>query len=286
MNRTRHQESGFTLLEVIVALAVMTTGLVLLNSLLVSSAERDRETLTAQHMKRVVDASERYIKDNNAALIASATATAPVVLTIATLKGASYLPSAFADNNAHQQSYQIRVLEPTAGQLSTLIVTNGGEVMKEGSLRRVARQVGPEGGYVTASSTTTATGAYGAWSMPLATYGASNGAGRLAAGLFFRDGQQVSDYIYRSAVAGRPELNTMNASINMAGNNVANAGQVTATGEVQGATVRATGRLYADEYVMFGKVEASGGSCSPNGLMARVSSGRPLACVSGRWTSL
>ena len=284
--RRRNQQFGFTMLEIIVAIAVMAIGFVLLNTLIANSADRDRETLAAQHMRRVVDAAERYINDNNAALIASATPTVPAVLTLNTLRTASYLPNTFSDLNAFGQSYEIRVLEPAAGQLSTLILTNAGEVIPEGGLRRVSRQVGPEGGYVSTGSPSAATGAYSGWTMNLATYGAANGGGRVAAGLFFRDGQQVSDYLYRSAVAGHPELNAMNAPIDMGNNNVTNAGNVTANSAVQGASVRALGRLYAGEYIEVAGVVAIGTTCSPNGMLGRQTTGRLASCVSGVWVLL
>ena len=282
MQHNNHQV-GFTILEMLVVLAVMAAGLLLLNTLVLSSADRNQETLAAQHMRRVVEASEHYVKDNAAALFA--TASPPAVLSIGTLKSAMYLPGSFSEINAYGQAYEIRVV-PSTGRLSTLVVTQGGQPIPEGGLRRISRQVGPEGGYVSSSSPSAATGAYEGWTMSLATYGAASGGGRVAAGLFFRDGQEVSDYLYRSAVPGKAELNAMNAAIDMSNNNITNAGNVTANSAVQGATVRAQGRVYAGEYIEVAGVVAIGTTCAPNGMLGRNTVGRLASCVSGIWALL
>lgn len=283
--RNRKSQSGFTLIEALVVLVLMALSLILLSSLMGSNAERDRETVAAQYMKRVVDATQRYVNDNYAALIASAGPTTPTVLSPATLRTAAYLGAQVGDTNVYGQSTQIRVIEPAAGQLQVLIVTAGGAAIPEGSLRRIARQIGPEGGYVSTASATKMTGAYSGWTATLSTYGAANGGGRVGAGLFFRDSQAVSDYIYRSAVAGKPELNTMNAALNMGNNDVANANAITANGAVQGATLRATGRTYAGEYVQIAGVVTNGTTCGsvPNGTLGREADGRLASCVSGVW---
>lgn len=283
MQARAKRQLGFTLIEVMVGLVLMALALVVLSTMVGNSAERSRETLAAQHMRQVVDASQRYVADNNATLLASATASTPVVLSVATLKTAGYLPTQFTVTNPYQQSYQIRVLEPTAGTLSTLVITGGGEVIGEGGLRRIARQIGAEGGYVSSSANTTATGAYGGWSQVLSTYGAANGAGRVAASLFFKDGQQVSDFLYRSTVAGHPEMNTMAAPINMGNNDITNVDAVTANGAVQGGTVRSTGRLSANEFVQLGTAITVGTACTPVGLLGREADGRLASCVSGTW---
>jgi len=205
LRSSRRRQQGVSLLEAIVVLALIGLMAVGLSSYAISGAEQQRDALSANHMRRVIAAAERYIADNAATLLASATDTTPVVVTIAQLKSGNYLGPNVPDTNAHGQTYQVRVLEPSAGRLSTLIVTNGGETISERSLRRIARQIGPEGGYVSSASSTTATGAYQGWSTSLSSFGAANGGGRLAAALFFRDGAQVTDYLYRGVVPGRPE---------------------------------------------------------------------------------
>lgn len=277
-------QKGFTLIEMIVVLALIGIATTTLMGYVLQGVEKDRETITAQHMKRIVTGAEKYIQDNYATLLSSATATTPAVVSMATLKSGGHVGATVPDNNAYGQTYELRVLEPTTGQLSAMLVTSGGEVISERSLRRIARQVGPEGGYVSLDDQSQARGIYSGWTATLSTYGAANGAGRMVAALFFRDNAQVSDFIYRGAVTGRPELNTMGTGLNMGGNAITNAAGVTASGTVQAGTITATGQLNVHGQMALSQVVASGGSCTPNGMIARDPAGYLASCVSGVWT--
>ncbi|HAU3324802.1 TPA: shufflon system plasmid conjugative transfer pilus tip adhesin PilV, partial [Salmonella enterica subsp. arizonae] len=46
---------------------------------------------------------------------------------------------------------------------------------------------------------------------------------------FYENGINISDYLYRKAVPGHPELNTMSTALNMGGNNITNAATTTTT---------------------------------------------------------
>ncbi|MEB0284796.1 shufflon system plasmid conjugative transfer pilus tip adhesin PilV, partial [Sphingomonas sp. 10B4] len=63
-------------------------------------------------------------------------------------------------------------------------------------------------------------GVRGGWQIALSNYGMNPGVGHNASALFLQDGTLVNDYLYRNAVAGHPEVNTMNTSINVNGNNL------------------------------------------------------------------
>lgn len=276
--------AGFALMEMIVALAIVAIALAFFSTLISNSAERDRESLSATHAKRMVEAAQNYINDNAAYYIAHATATTPVNLPTTTVQNAGYLPDNFSLINPYNQTYAIRILQPTAGELSALMITYGGQTMGEGTLRRIARQIGPEGGYFSTDAPATATGAYEAWTTAASTYNyvQPSYAGHLAVALFFRDSQQVSDFIYRGAVAGRPELNQMTTSLDLGNNNLSNAANVTASGTVQGQNVTAVGRVHANYYEIAGAV-TTGNTCTPNGLLGREADGRLASCVSGVW---
>lgn len=276
----KRRQTGFTLIETMVCIALMALALVVYAELASDSAERSQETLAAQSLRQVADAANRYISDNSAALRASATASTPVQTPLSTLISGNYLPPQFDSINDYRQSYVISTLQPSPGVLSTLIVTSGGDAIDEGSLRRIARQVGSGGGYVSVSNTADAIGAFGAWSVPLAGYGANVGAGHLAASLFFQDGQQVSDYLYRSAVAGHPEVQQMAAPIDMGNNNIANAANVTANGAVQAGSITSTGRVSVGEFLSLGTAITVGTSCPQIGVVGREADGRLASCVS------
>jgi hypothetical protein len=206
----------------------------------------DRQTnlVTADQMGAVSDAAAGYIKDNYAAVAASATPTAPAVITTAMLRATGYLQAGFADKNAYGQDYRVLVLQPTPNKLQSLIVTVNGDTIKELHLIEIAKQQGGKGGYVPLSNTGIALGSFGGWQTALAPYGVSPGAGHLATALFFEDGALVNDYLYRHAVPGQPELQTMHAAINMNTNNLNNVGTVNAAAANISGNTRTTGETY------------------------------------------
>lgn len=255
---TRAAQRGFTALETIVVLIVAVAALGLGGQYLSNYADNLSNQAAADHQKAVSDAAVKYIKDNYAAILATATATTPATITVPMLKSTGYLSSSFNNQNPFGQDYQILALEPTANKLETLIVTTGGETVPEMGVRRIAQLVGAQGGFISATDTTKAQGSYGGWQMALSSYGASPGAGHLASALFFADGALVSDYLYRNTVAGHPELNQMNTAIDMTGNNVNNAGQVNANKVAAAADVTAGGNVTATGNVNAANANISG----------------------------
>lgn len=241
------KQMGFTAIELMVVLIVTIAALAAGGQALNDYTDGMVQQSASDHAKSVSDAAVRYIKDNNAAVLAVATPTTPATITVPMLQGAGYLPAAFTAVNPYNQTYSILALEPTAGQLQTLIVTSGGETISELGIRRIAQQVGARGGFISSTNTANAVGSYSGWTMPLASYGVSPGAGHLAVALFFQDGSLVSDYVYRNAVAGHPELNTMNTPLIMA------------------------------------SIQTNGAACTTNGSIARDADGAVLSCVSAVW---
>lgn len=246
---TLHLQRGFTAIEMIVVMIVSIAALALGGQWMGNYSDNMLNQSAAEHAKSVSDAATRYIKDNYSAVTAVADATTPASITVAMLKSTNYLPSSFSNNSPYGQSYSILALEPVANQLQTLIVTTGGDTIGELNLRRVAQLIGAKGGYISSSATTSATGSYGGWTMPLASYGVSPGAGHIAVALFFQDGSLVSDYVYRNAVAGHPELNTMNTPLIMAAVNTLN------------------------------------GACTTLGAISRDATGKVLSCDGTNWKS-
>lgn len=235
--RLSRLQRGFTAIEMIVVLIVSISALGLGSAWINNYSDNMLNQSAAEHGKSVADAAARYIKDNNSAVLATATPTVPASITVAMLKTTGYLPSSFTANSPYGQSYSILALEPTAGQLQTLIVTTGGDTIGELNLRRIAQLIGAKGGYISSADTTKAQGAYGGWSMALASYGVTPGAGHVAMALFFEDGALVSDYLYRSAVTGHPELNQMATNLDLGGFRLTNLQAVATIGSACGAGV-------------------------------------------------
>lgn len=242
------KQLGFTAVELMVVLIVAVGALSLGGNAVNTYLDNMSNQTAADHAKQVRDAAQKYIKDNYAAIQAVATATTPATITVAMLQSTNYLSASFTATNNFGQSYSVLVLEPTAGQLQSLIVTTGGETIPEMGIRRIAQLVGAQGGYVSSTNTAVATGSYGGWSTALpGNYGVSPGAGHLAMALFFADSGTVSDYLYRNSVSGHPELNTMNTPLIMA------------------------------------SVQTSGAACTTTGSIARDSNGAVLSCQGGTW---
>lgn len=268
----RRSQAGFSALEVMIALGVSTLLATAIPPLYDKWFEHQATNVAGEHMRVVAEAATAYIRDNYNLVAANATPTVPAVITTAMMRATGHLQASFSDRNAYGQSYRVLVLEPTANKLQTLIITEGGEAIKELSLRAIAKQVGAEGGYVSTSDPASAEGSFAGWKTSLAPYGVAPGAGHLATALFFQDGTLVNDYLYRHAVPGKPELQRMNAAIDMNGNNLDSAGTVTA------------GKVTSD-YVQLNAVVTEGASCSPNGLVARNANGKTVSCESGVWKS-
>lgn len=259
--RGARRQQGFAAIEMIVVLILVISALGIGAQAMFDHADNMAAQTTADHQKIVSDAAAAYIKDNYAAVVAAAGPTTPATITTTMLKNTGYLQASVADRNSFGQAYSVLAIEPTPNKLQTLVVTTGGETISESSIRRIAKQVGARGGYVSNNDTTKVEGSFGGWRVPLASYGVSPGAGHLATALFFDDGALTDNYLYRNSVAGHPEVNRMNTSIDMGGNNLNNTGTVNAAaanitgnasisgnatvgGTIKGQTADITGETY------------------------------------------
>ncbi len=221
--RSRGFSRGFSLLELLAALAVGTLMVVGLMALVDDSLDDTKGQQAALYQSRVAEAARKYIDANYGTLVATATAGTPAVVDVAALKAAKLLPAGFNATNGFGQTPCVLVLQPDAGKLDALIVSEGGTPIKTKMLAYVAANAGEGGGYVGEATPTVAQGAFGSWSTPLAAYVSRNcsgtpaAAGSLATGLFFDSpGNISSDFVYRAAVPGHPELNRMVTPLHMA----------------------------------------------------------------------
>ena len=211
-------QSGFSMVEMIMALAIM--GVVIAGSARMTEQYMGdtKNQIAAKQLQDVIAASKQYIKDNYAAVVATATPVSPATITVATLVSDNYLPSGFSATNAFGQTMETRALEPVANQITAVTVTSGGTAINDIDLGSIAASIGSMGGSVRSTSSTTLTGAMGGWSIPLADYGVTPGEGHLGGAIWFDvNGGVVSDYLYRNAVPGHPEANRMNTVLDMGG---------------------------------------------------------------------
>lgn len=221
-------------------------------------AENVQNAATANQLMTFDKAAMQYVQDNGVAIASLATSTNPVTITPAMLKASGYLPTGFSDTNVFQQTWQAQVLQPTAGQLQTLVTSQGGQAISAKQLVQIASLAGAQGGFIPYNSqagdasmnSNTAYGARGAWTQAMANY-TNPGSGRLASLLAFTNLQSTNGYLYRVQVPNHPELNRAQTSIDMGTNDLNNirtanaqtgnfSGNVNAAGTVTAANVNGT----------------------------------------------
>ncbi|WP_407221248.1 shufflon system plasmid conjugative transfer pilus tip adhesin PilV [Enterobacter sp. CPE_E1214] len=187
--------------------------------------DQSRATVAASQAKRVQQAVNLYIKDNQSTIAAAATATTPFIFGVPELINGGYLPTGFSSQNNFSATYQTRVFEPTTNKLNSMTFLNGGVSLSKSLARKIAIGIGSDGGII---DNGIAQGALGSWTMNLSAFGGYNpGDGSVVIAGFYEDGNNVSDYLYRKAVPGHPELNTMSTALNMGAKDITNAATTT-----------------------------------------------------------
>jgi Tfp pilus assembly protein PilE len=125
------QQRGLALMEALFVLILAAVA----SSVALQQYGRYLDNITnkqaAEHATIVADAAAKYLKDNYAAVVAIAGPTSPATITTAMLKTTNYLPSGFSDKNAFGQDYTVRVIEPQPNQLQALVVSTGGQTIRE-----------------------------------------------------------------------------------------------------------------------------------------------------------
>lgn len=179
------------------------------------------QTAAIASQQLIVDkAVSLYVQDNAAAIAAQ---TPPVTITIAMLTTANYLPAGFSATNSYGQTWEAQVLQPTPGELQTLVTSQGGRaITNTQQLVQIAAQSGAQGGFVPYANQagdptmtpTNAYGAYGSWKLALTGY-TNPGSGHLASLLAFSGAQANSNYLYRVSVPGQPQLNDMQTDLGL-----------------------------------------------------------------------
>lgn len=250
--------SGFILLELIVCIGLSMLALVAYSQYAAGYADRKVNNATAQHQKKIIEYAQKYIEENNDSLLAAATTTVPVIITTAMLKNAKYMPDYVSDKNAYQQTYSISVLKTAANKLDALLVTNGGQEIENQNLIQIASAVGISGGYIKTDAPSIVKGAYGQWNLPLSAFKLGNNGGHLATAFFYVNGKQDNDYLYRSKVNGHPELQRMNAAIDMNSNDINNVAAIDGVEAKLSGNADIKGSLNAGNTTITGNTTTSG----------------------------
>ncbi|MFM0729320.1 shufflon system plasmid conjugative transfer pilus tip adhesin PilV [Paraburkholderia sediminicola] len=192
------------------------------------------DVTTAQQQQQWVLAVSSYVSQNNATYLSTANATTPIPISVAAVKAANVgLPVGFTGTNPFNQTWAAAVTQSSAGNFQVLIYTTGGTPIKDQELGLIARAANGIGGMIPTNNSgvypggaATAYGAFGAWQIPTAPYSVAGGSP--ASLLTFSNGALTSNYLYRNAVPGQPQLNNMNTTLGLNGNDINNVGQLNA----------------------------------------------------------
>lgn len=250
MKRRQH---GIAMLEILGALMIGALLLVGLTGMIDISLEDAKGNQAAHQQSQLASAARKYIAANYASLV-TASASAVVPITVAQLQAAHFLPASFSGTNIYGQTACVLVRQPSAGKLDALVVTYGGNAIPDKSIAAVAAAAGQGGGYINRANHSVARGA--SWSLDTTNYrsvscsggasvltGTATDAGHLVSSVFYDGpGQLSTDFVYRDAVPGRPELNQMNTPLQMGNSALVAEGALCGT-EIALAVDSATRRL-------------------------------------------
>lgn len=253
------RHGGFTLIELLATLAIGTLLLAGLASLVNQALDDLKGQQAALYQQQVAEAARNYLRENAAPLRAAAATPATIVpVTLNQLRLGRFLPEGFTDTNPYRQRTCVLVRQPDPvnypGRFDALVVTSGGDPIGDKDLPAVAMQAGSGGGYIASTNPGEARGA--AWRMATTVYrnaacpgspaaallGTAADAGHLVSSVFY-DGaaQQAADFLYRNAVPGNLEANTLNTPLRLGVAAIVNAG-----GSCLDATGTATPALAVD----------------------------------------
>ena len=232
---------GFSLIEALAAIAVLAVGSgVYLSSSNMKTHDQLRVQQAATQMKTISAAAAQYARTNASTLLSLTTpgSATGYSVSLSALEAAGYLPTGYLATNPWGQTVGVKYYQPVAGTLATIVYTSGGTSIDGRNLVMAAKLQGSQGGYVPTSELQTTyagqgicsgscvQGAGNAWQFPMSTLSVPSTAGHLVTYSSLNNQSLVHDTLYRSAVPGNPNANTMQTSINMNGNNVNNAGTV------------------------------------------------------------
>lgn len=234
-----NRQSGMTLLEVLAAIAVGTILFIGLTDMIDVSLEDAKGQQAAYHQSQISGAAKNYIAANYSSLMTATASGGVVAVTVPDLKTGGFLPSGFIDQNSYRQNTCMLVRQDS-GKLNALVTTYNGTAIPDRSIVSVAMNAGQGSGYINSTDTANARGS--SWSADTTPYrsgtclsganpltGGASDAGHLVSNIFYDGpGQLSTDFIYRDAVPGRPELNRMNVPLQMANTGLVNLGDACA----------------------------------------------------------
>ncbi len=229
---SEHNQRGFLSLDMAIGLLVFSVVVTLAVVWQIRQMDAQDYRIAADQQRTVAEAQAKYLKDNFNVVLANASATVPVQITVPMLINTNYLPAGYSSTNNFGQTIIGLARKPNPNQLEVIVVTTGGQTIPEMGIRAIAENLGGPGGFISTINPNIVQGVRGGWQVALSNYAVAPGPGHTASALFLMDGTLANDYLYRNAVPNHPELNAMNTDLGMGNHNINNAGSITASGNV------------------------------------------------------
>lgn len=211
-------QAGFTILEAIIALIVMIAILSSGAAYMRYNADNNLNRSAAEQLHQLTKAVQSYAKDNLSILKEGAS---DKEVKLQELIDEGYLSTTFSEKNSYGQGYSITLsTENNANgdkaSLKLLVITQGGDVINVGNLRKIAVLAGNESGYAQQSGTIT--GNQEGWT----SNDTAIKIGHLASLSYVSSADIVSaeTFLRRSKFAGHPEWNQMNTDLLMLDNSI------------------------------------------------------------------
>lgn len=224
--KNRMHQRGATLIEVMVATAILLLGVVAYVAYSRGESNEVNERLAATHLRAIAGAGQRYMAVNDAAL-RSATGSAATIVTSAQLM--PLLPANVSTTGPQGDQYELRVRQ-VSGQLQGIIVSRTGSTAGSTSRARVSRLAGEAAGVVLPNGTVESPSqswrvANHEWTS--GAWGSSPPTGGLAYALFYDQATTnalAGSILHRHRSEGAAHLNQMLTAIDMAGRDVSGVG--------------------------------------------------------------
>lgn len=228
----RNRQRGITLIEIIGAIAIGSALMLGLSVVVDNALEDMKGQQAALYQSQIAAAARKYLAASYAQLVTDTASGSTLAIPVSTLQAGGFLSSGFSSVNPYGQTPCVLVRRHSSGVPPTtfdgLVVNLGGTKILDKNIPAVAMGAGPESGYINTMSPTIAQGA--SWQIDTTPYrgiscsgmalsGTATDGGHLVSALFYDGpGQLSTDFVYRDAVPGHPELNQLNTPLLMAQN--------------------------------------------------------------------
>ena len=181
---SKHNQRGFLSLDMAIGLAVFSVVVTFAIVWQIRQMDAQDYRIAADQQRTISEAQAKYLKDNFNTVLANATATLPVQITVPMLINTNYLPAGFSATNTFGQTILGLARKPNPNQLEAIVVTTGGQTIPEMGIRAIAENLGGPGGFISTTNPNIVQGVRGGWQVALSNYAITPGPGHTASALF------------------------------------------------------------------------------------------------------